>query len=65
VGREKLAGPTEREPVIAWGKQMALDLTYSIAASPSPPAGEGGHAHDEQLRLILTIAQKFDPVRRD
>ncbi len=21
----------------AWGKQMALDLTYSVIASPTPP----------------------------
>jgi hypothetical protein len=34
---DRLAGPTEREAVIAWGKQMALDLSYSVAASPSPP----------------------------
>ena len=34
---DKLAGPTEREAAIAWGKQMALDLSYSVATSPSPP----------------------------
>jgi 5-methylthioadenosine/S-adenosylhomocysteine deaminase len=34
---KRLAGTTEPEPVIAWGKQMALDLSYSVAASPAPP----------------------------
>ena len=34
---EELAGPTEMEPVLAWGKSMALDLTYSVAASDTPP----------------------------
>ena len=34
---EDLAGPTEREPVIAWGKDMSLDLVYSVMASPHPP----------------------------
>jgi 5-methylthioadenosine/S-adenosylhomocysteine deaminase len=33
---EELAGPTEREPVLAWGKPMALDLTYSVLASQAP-----------------------------
>jgi hypothetical protein len=32
-----LAGPTEMESVLAWGKRMALDLTYSVSASDSPP----------------------------
>jgi hypothetical protein len=32
-----LAGPTEMEPVLAWGKLMALDLTSSVSASDSPP----------------------------
>jgi len=32
-----LAGPTEMEPVLAWGKRMALDLTYSVSASDAPP----------------------------
>jgi cytosine/adenosine deaminase-related metal-dependent hydrolase len=34
---DALAGPTEREAVIAWGKRMALDLTYSVIASATPP----------------------------
>ena len=34
---EELAGPTEMEPVIAWGKRMALDLTYSVIAAPTQP----------------------------
>jgi hypothetical protein len=34
---EELAGPTEREPVLAWGKPMALDLTYSVVAFDTPP----------------------------
>ncbi|HEX2027449.1 MAG TPA: amidohydrolase family protein [Nitriliruptorales bacterium] len=34
---DALAGPTEREPVTAWGKPMALDLTYSVMASPEEP----------------------------
>jgi cytosine/adenosine deaminase-related metal-dependent hydrolase len=34
---EELAGPTEREPVLAWGKPMALDLTYTVLASDTPP----------------------------
>ena len=33
----RLAGPTEAEPVIAWGKPMALDLVYSVIASAEPP----------------------------
>jgi 5-methylthioadenosine/S-adenosylhomocysteine deaminase len=32
-----LNGPTELEPVLAWGKRMALDLSYSVSASDSPP----------------------------
>ena len=32
-----LDGPTRMEPVLAWGKRMALDLTYSVSASDSPP----------------------------
>ena len=27
---DELAGASEREPVLAWGKHMALDLTYSV-----------------------------------
>lgn len=27
---DELAGASEREPVLAWGKGMALDLTYSV-----------------------------------
>lgn len=34
---EQLAGPTEREEVHAWGKMMAVDLTYSVMASEGPP----------------------------
>jgi 5-methylthioadenosine/S-adenosylhomocysteine deaminase len=34
---KKIAGPSEAEPAIAWGKDMALDLTYSVTASDSPP----------------------------
>lgn len=34
---EALAGPTEMEPVIAWGKRLALDLTYSVSVSDHPP----------------------------
>jgi 5-methylthioadenosine/S-adenosylhomocysteine deaminase len=29
---EKLLGPGEREYVAAWGKRMAVELTYSVAA---------------------------------
>jgi cytosine/adenosine deaminase-related metal-dependent hydrolase len=32
-----LSGPTEMEPVLAWGKRMALDLTYSVSASDGAP----------------------------
>ena len=32
-----LAGPAELEPVLAWGKRMALDLSYSVSASDQPP----------------------------
>jgi cytosine/adenosine deaminase-related metal-dependent hydrolase len=32
-----LNGPAEMEPVLAWGKRMALDLTYSVSASDAPP----------------------------
>jgi cytosine/adenosine deaminase-related metal-dependent hydrolase len=32
-----LAGPSQMEPVIAWGKRMALDLSYSVSASDAPP----------------------------
>lgn len=31
-----LNGPTELEPVLAWGKRMALDLSYSVSASDAP-----------------------------
>lgn len=34
---DQLAGPTERELVLAWGKPMALDLVYSVIASPNDP----------------------------
>ena len=34
---DDLSGPTEREPVTAWGERMALDLTYSVIASPTSP----------------------------
>ncbi|MDP8928168.1 MAG: hypothetical protein M3O70_06220 [Actinomycetota bacterium] len=34
---DTLAGPSEREPVLAWGKPMALDLVYSVIASPHDP----------------------------
>ncbi|HEX2049295.1 MAG TPA: amidohydrolase family protein [Actinomycetota bacterium] len=34
---EQLAGPSERELVVAWGKDMALDLVYSVIASDTPP----------------------------
>jgi hypothetical protein len=34
---EKLLGPSEREHVAAWGKEMAVELTYSVAAVESPP----------------------------
>jgi hypothetical protein len=34
---QQLAGPTQMESVLAWGKRMALDLTYSVSASDSPP----------------------------
>jgi 5-methylthioadenosine/S-adenosylhomocysteine deaminase len=34
---EKVAGPTDRELVIAWGKNVAVDLTYSVTASDSSP----------------------------
>ncbi len=40
-GREEwlrhLAGSSEMEPLIAWGKRMALDLTYSVVGSPAAP----------------------------
>jgi cytosine/adenosine deaminase-related metal-dependent hydrolase len=32
-----LAGPSQMEPVLAWGKRMALDLSYSVSASDAPP----------------------------
>jgi cytosine/adenosine deaminase-related metal-dependent hydrolase len=32
-----LAGPAQMEPVLAWGKRMALDLSYSVSASDAPP----------------------------
>jgi cytosine/adenosine deaminase-related metal-dependent hydrolase len=32
-----LAGPSELEPVLAWGRRMALDLSYSVSASDAPP----------------------------
>lgn len=32
-----LNGPAELEPVLAWGRRMALDLSYSVAASDAPP----------------------------
>jgi 5-methylthioadenosine/S-adenosylhomocysteine deaminase len=32
-----LSGPAELEPVLAWGKRMALDLSYSVSASDRPP----------------------------
>jgi hypothetical protein len=32
-----LAGPSQMEPVVAWGKRMALDLSYSVSASDAPP----------------------------
>jgi cytosine/adenosine deaminase-related metal-dependent hydrolase len=31
-----LAGPARMEPVLAWGKRMALDLSYSVSASDRP-----------------------------
>ena len=34
---EELAGTAEAEPVTAWGKAMALDLSFSVLASDSPP----------------------------
>ncbi len=34
---DALAGPTEREPVTAWGKPMAVDLTYSVIATDTDP----------------------------
>jgi len=34
---EDLAGPADQEAISAWGKRMALDLAYSVVASPSPP----------------------------
>ena len=34
---QALAGPSEMEPVLAWGKAMALDLTYSVAATDTVP----------------------------
>jgi 5-methylthioadenosine/S-adenosylhomocysteine deaminase len=40
-GREdwlaSLSGATEPEPIVAWGKRMALDLSYSVSASDRPP----------------------------
>jgi hypothetical protein len=32
-----LAGPSQMEPVLAWGKRMALDLSYSVSASDVAP----------------------------
>jgi 5-methylthioadenosine/S-adenosylhomocysteine deaminase len=32
-----LAGPAELEQIVAWGKRMALDLSYSVSASEGPP----------------------------
>jgi 5-methylthioadenosine/S-adenosylhomocysteine deaminase len=32
-----LSGPTELELILAWGKRMALDLSYSVSASDRPP----------------------------
>ncbi len=34
---DELAGPSEREPVLAWGKAMALDLTYSVLPFQQAP----------------------------
>jgi 5-methylthioadenosine/S-adenosylhomocysteine deaminase len=32
-----LSGSGELEPIVAWGKRMALDLSYSVSASDGPP----------------------------
>jgi hypothetical protein len=34
---EEIAGPAVRERVVAWGKLMALDLSYSVMASSENP----------------------------
>jgi nucleotide-binding universal stress UspA family protein len=31
------SGSGELEPILAWGKRMALDLSYSVSASDRPP----------------------------
>ncbi len=50
---EHLAGPTERELVIAWGKPMALDLTYSVIATSTPPP----RLEDLRAELLERFAQ--------
>lgn len=34
---EAIAGPTELEPLVAWGEPMALDLSYSVLPFAAPP----------------------------